>query len=57
MESAKTFDIWKKKYSGMGLSELRELGQLREENSKPKHLVADLLLDRHIPQEIVQKKL
>jgi putative transposase len=57
MESAKTFDIWKKKYSGLGLSELRELRQLREENSKPKHLVADLLLDRHIPQEIVQKKL
>jgi len=52
-----TFDIWKKKYSGLGLSELRELRQLREENSKLKHLVADLSLDRHILQEIVQKKL
>ena len=29
----------------------------REENSKLKHLVADLSLDRHILQEIVQKKL
>jgi putative transposase len=37
-----TFYIWKKKYSGLGLSELRELRQLREENSKLKHLVADL---------------
>jgi putative transposase len=49
-----TFYIWKKKYSGLGLSELREL---REENGKLKRLVADLSLDRHILQEIVQKKL
>ena len=43
--SEATFYIWKKKYSGLGLSELRELRQLREENSKLKHLVADLSLD------------
>ena len=55
--SEATFYIWKKKYSGLGLSELRELRQLREENSKLKHLVADLSLDSHILQEIVQKKL
>jgi putative transposase len=55
--SEATFYIWKKKYSGLGLSELREMRQLREENSKLKHLVADLSLDRHILQEIVQKKL
>jgi putative transposase len=39
------------------LSELRELRQLREENTKLKRLVADLSLDRHMLQEIVQKKL
>ena len=55
--SEATYYIWKKKYSGLGLSELRELRQLREENSKLKRLVADLSLDRHILQEIVQKKL
>ena len=42
---------------GAGLSELRELRQLREENGKLKRLVADLSLDRHILQEIVAKKL
>jgi putative transposase len=52
-----TFYIWKKKYSNLGLSELRELRQLRDENAKLKRLVADLSLDRHILQEIVQKKL
>lgn len=55
--SQAAYYIWKKKYSGLGLSELRELRQLREENSKLKRLVADLSLDRHILQEIVQKKL
>jgi putative transposase len=55
--SEATFYIWKKKYSGLGLSELRELQQLREKNGKLKRLVADLSLDRHILQEIVQKKL
>jgi len=55
--SQQTFYLWKKKYAGLGLSELRELRQLREENSKPKRLVADLSLDRHILQEIVAKKL
>jgi putative transposase len=55
--SQAAFYIWKKKYSGLGLSELRELRQLREENGKLKRLVAGLSLDRHILQEIVQKKL
>jgi putative transposase len=55
--SQQTFYLWKKKYSGLGLSELRELRQLREENGKLKRLVADLSLDRHVLQEIVAKKL
>ena len=55
--SEQTFYTWKRKYAGMGLSELRELRQLREENAKLKRLVADLSLDRHMLQEIVRKKL
>ncbi len=55
--SEQTFYTWKRKYTGMGLSELRELRQLREENGKLKKLVADLSLDRHMLQEIVRKKL
>lgn len=55
--SEQTFYTWKRKYTGMGLSELRELRQLREENAKLKRLVADLSLDRHMLQEIVRKKL
>jgi putative transposase len=55
--SEATYYVWKKKYSGLGLEELRELRQLREENGKLKRLVADLSLDRHVLQEIVRKKL
>jgi transposase-like protein/HPt (histidine-containing phosphotransfer) domain-containing protein len=53
--SQQTFYLWKKKYAGLGLNELRELRQLRQlrdENAKLKRLVADLSLDRHILQEI-----
>ena len=53
--SEQTFYVWKRTYAGLGLSELRELRQLREENTKLKRLVADLSLDRHMLQEIVRK--
>ena len=55
--SQQTFYLWKKKNAGLGLQELRELRQLREEKAKLKRLVADLSLDRHVLQEIVAKKL
>jgi len=54
--SEQTFYTWKRKYAGMGISELRELRQLREENRKLKTLVADLTLDKHMLQEVLSKK-
>lgn len=51
-----TFYRWKKKYGGLGISELRELRQLREENRKLKDVVADLTLDKVILQESLRKK-
>ena len=40
--SEQTFYRWKKKYGGLGISELRRLKQMEEENCKLKQLVADL---------------
>lgn len=55
--SQATYYLWKRQYAGLGVSELRELRQLREENGRLKRLVADLSVDRQILQEIVSKKL
>jgi len=54
--SEATFYVWKKRFGHMGVAEVRELRQLREENSRLKRLVADLTLDKHILTEIVRKK-
>ncbi|MGN3961850.1 IS3 family transposase [Burkholderia gladioli] len=50
------FYNWKKKYGGLGVSELRRLKQLEEENARLKRMVADLSLDKQMLQEVVQKK-
>ena len=52
-----TFYAWKKRFGGLGTPEIRELRQLREENSKLKRLVADLSLDKTMLQDIISKKL
>ncbi|GAB2904257.1 hypothetical protein GCM10027202_36570 [Microvirgula curvata] len=55
--SEATFCNWKKKYGGLGVSELRRLKQLEEENARLKRMVADLSLDKQMLQEVIQKKL
>jgi putative transposase len=52
-----TFYNWKKKYGGLGVSELRRLKQLEEENRQLKKLVADLSLDKQMLQDVITKKL
>jgi putative transposase len=54
--SEATFYAWTKRFGHMGVGEVRELRQLRDENAKLKRLVADLTLDKHILTEIVRKK-
>jgi len=55
--SEATFYNWKKKYGGLGTTELRRLRQLEDENYRLKKLVADLSLDKHMLQEVLKKKL
>ena len=52
-----TFYAWKKKYADLGVAELRELRQLREENARLKRVVADLTFDKDILTDVVRKKL
>ena len=53
--SEATFYNWKKKYGGLGVSELRQLKQLKEENARLKQLVADLSLDKQMLQDVLKK--
>ena len=46
---------WKKKYAHLGVSELRRLRQLEDENARLKRLVADLTLDKHMLSEALRK--
>lgn len=53
--SEATFYNWKKKYGGLGVTELRRLRQLEDENNKLKQLVADLTLDKLMLQDVLKK--
>jgi putative transposase len=53
--SEATFYAWKKKYAHLGVSELRRLRQLEDENARLKRLVADLTLDKHMLSGALRK--
>jgi putative transposase len=40
--------LWKKKYAHLGITALRQLRRLEDENARLKRLVSDLSLDKHI---------
>jgi putative transposase len=54
--SEQSIYLWKKKYAGMGVSELRMMKALEDENRRLKRLVADLSLDKHMLQDVLSKK-
>jgi putative transposase len=41
----------------LGTQELRRLRQLEDENSRLKQVVADLMLDKQMLQDVLKKKL
>lgn len=46
-----TFYKWRKRYGGMGKSQLQELKSLEKENTRLKRIVAELELDKLILKE------
>jgi putative transposase len=54
--SEATFYIWKKKFAHLGVSEVRRMRSLDEENMRLKQVVADLTLDKHMLAEALRKK-
>lgn len=53
--SEQTFYLWKTKYLGMGVAEVRRLKQLEDEVRRLKQLVADLSLDKAMLQDALGK--
>ena len=39
--SEASFYLWKKRYGNLGITEIKELRQLRDENARLKHVVAE----------------
>ena len=55
--SEQTFYRWKSKYVGLEVNQIRQLKQLRDENTRLKQLVAELTLDKTMLQDVLRKKL
>ena len=52
-----TFYNWKKKYAGMGVSDVRRLKELETENQRLKRMYSDLSLENDALKELISKKL
>ena len=55
--SEATIYKWRKKYGGLGPSELKRLKMLETENARLKRMVADLSFDKAMLQDVLSKKL
>jgi putative transposase len=56
ISQAKYFN-WKKKYDGLLPTEIKRLKFLEDENTKLRKIVADLSLDKEMPQDVIRRKL
>ena len=55
--SKATLYNWRKKYSGMESSHIKELKNLQDENRRLKQMYAELMLDHQLAKTIIEKKL
>lgn len=55
--SQATLYNWRKKYSGMESSHIKELKALQDENRRLKQMYAELMLDHQFAKAIIEKKL
>ncbi len=55
--SEPTYYVWKSKYAGMDVSQLRRLRDLEGECVRLKKMYAELALEHHALKDVVSKKL
>ena len=54
--STGTFYQWRKKYSGMDASQLKQLKELQAENAKLKRMYAEQALQLEMAKDVISKK-
>lgn len=55
--SSATYFNWKKKYAGMLPTGMKRLRELEDENSRLTKIVADLVFDKEMLQDVLKRKL
>ena len=55
--SNQTFYVWRSKYGGMSVSDIKRLKELEDENTKLKKMFADMALENHALKDLLEKKL
>ncbi len=53
--SNQTFYVWKSKYGGMSVSDIKRLKELENENAKLKKMFADMALENHALKDLLEK--
>ena len=55
--SNQTYYVWKSKYGGMSVADIKRLKELEEENVKLNKMFADMALENHALKDLLEKKL
>jgi putative transposase len=55
--SRPTFYVWRQRYGGMDVKEIKRVRELEEENAKLKRMYANLALELETAKYIIEKKL
>lgn len=54
--SEPTYYVWKSKYAGMEVSQLRHLKDVEAELARLKRMYAELALDHHVLKDVLSRK-
>ncbi len=54
--SEQTLYVWRRRFEGMGVSQVAELKRLQQENARLKKLVAERDLELEFAREVIAKK-
>ena len=50
-----TYYTWRRRYRGMGISDVKKMKRIEEENRRLKTIVADQAMDIHVLKELLKK--